>query len=99
MGRRGFRSDISIQRRVAEDIVENNVYQDDIVTETVNTLSPEEIMILVTKQVGDCAISVANAYLEAEIRTDSLGRGTLQLPDRIQATQPELRGWDKRGKD
>jgi hypothetical protein len=77
----------AIQRRAAEEIVGANVYRDKRIDETVNTLTAGEILVLVSKEVGDCAISVFNQYSQGEVRTDSRGEGSLMLPERMEALE------------
>ena len=97
MTKRGFRSVVSVQKRTAEEIVGANVFRDRRIDETVNTLNPETIRTLVIQALGECLPNVANSYTQAEVRTDSLGRGTLQYPEKLEAkNSTEIKGWDSR---
>jgi hypothetical protein len=95
MGRaRGFRSSLAAQRRYAEALIASTAYHDKAREEVVQTLSRESLMVAVIRQVGDCSILTVSRYEQGEVRTDSLGRGTLQYPDKLEALKTE-KGWKR----
>jgi len=95
--RRGHRSPLAEQRRLAEEIVGASTYRDRRRDETVNTLDAIDVLIRVTKILGDCSPHVFSSYSQGEVRTDSRAEGTLQYPERLEALEAEPKGWDKRG--
>ena len=97
MTRRGYRSASAIQRITADAIVGAYSFKDYRRGETVNTLSTVELLTLVTRKVGDCSIAAVSRFSEGEIRTDSLGKGTEQYPEKLEALNSDsFKGWDHR---
>jgi hypothetical protein len=66
------------QRREAARIVSRHAYEDPILREAVNRLTPGLLAVKLQKKYGTFDTHICDNYDQGEVISDSLGRGTLQ---------------------